>query len=254
MRDATILSRCPYICRIWLLDKNLSEKIIPAVKMLNFKFKMHNLRNSFTYACNVIVYWYYLSTLPGVAVCSNNDILCCYRNALVIITTSIYSNDYLFAYWYDFWNKLSIYLPAGYGNVAPATSAGQSFCIFYAVFGIPLMLVSLAGIGQQQNRFIIHLRTKFFKRYCSHCSRLKYQENGVSIRCNYNHWIVHSSLLFQRQFFQAMENWSYRTSIYYCFITLLTVGFGDYVAGLCLDICIKWLHSSQCLSLGLSST
>lgn len=31
--------------------------------------------------------------------------------------------------------------------------------------------------------------------------------------------------------FQQQEAWSYSQAIYYCFITLSTVGFGDFVAG-----------------------
>ena len=37
----------------------------------------------------------------------------------------------------------------GYGNLAPSTPGGRSFCIAYALIGIPLMLLLLAGIGEK---------------------------------------------------------------------------------------------------------
>lgn len=37
--------------------------------------------------------------------------------------------------------------PAGYGNLAPSTQAGQVFCVFYALVGIPLNVVFLNHLG-----------------------------------------------------------------------------------------------------------
>lgn len=36
---------------------------------------------------------------------------------------------------------------AGYGNLAPSTEAGQVFCVFYALVGIPLNVVFLNHLG-----------------------------------------------------------------------------------------------------------
>lgn len=38
---------------------------------------------------------------------------------------------------------------SGYGHIAPATTGGRVFCIFYALTGIPLALVVLGGIGMR---------------------------------------------------------------------------------------------------------
>ena len=40
-----------------------------------------------------------------------------------------------------------ICLPSGYGNISPKTDGGKLFCIFYALFGIPMFGILLAGVG-----------------------------------------------------------------------------------------------------------
>lgn len=36
----------------------------------------------------------------------------------------------------------------GYGNIAPKTSAGRAFCIFYGLFGVPLCLTWISELGK----------------------------------------------------------------------------------------------------------
>uniref|UniRef100_A0A914NVB2 Potassium channel domain-containing protein n=1 Tax=Meloidogyne incognita TaxID=6306 RepID=A0A914NVB2_MELIC len=36
----------------------------------------------------------------------------------------------------------------GYGNLVPVTSLGRMFCIFYALFGVPLILITVTDIGK----------------------------------------------------------------------------------------------------------
>lgn len=35
----------------------------------------------------------------------------------------------------------------GYGNQAPVTTQGRLICIFYALFGVPLILITVADLG-----------------------------------------------------------------------------------------------------------
>lgn len=35
----------------------------------------------------------------------------------------------------------------GYGNLVPVTLEGRMFCIFYGLFGVPLILITVADIG-----------------------------------------------------------------------------------------------------------
>lgn len=43
---------------------------------------------------------------------------------------------------------------AGYGHSTPATVAGRSFCMIYALIGIPLGLVMFQSIGERLNTFV----------------------------------------------------------------------------------------------------
>lgn len=36
----------------------------------------------------------------------------------------------------------------GYGNIAPKTSGGRVFCIFYGLFGVPLCLTWISELGK----------------------------------------------------------------------------------------------------------
>ena len=48
----------------------------------------------------------------------------------------------------------------------------------------------------------------------------------VSYLCGAALFFVMPMMVFEQQ-----EGWNYSKGIYYCFITLSTIGFGDYVAG-----------------------
>lgn len=50
----------------------------------------------------------------------------------------------------------SSYFP-GYGNLSPSTVAGQIFCVFYALFGVPLNLAFLNQLGKALNAHLLTL-------------------------------------------------------------------------------------------------
>ncbi len=45
----------------------------------------------------------------------------------------------------------------GYGNLSPSTGNGRLFVIFYALIGIPLLIVFLAVIGEKLNNLALKL-------------------------------------------------------------------------------------------------
>ncbi|XP_035289615.1 potassium channel subfamily K member 4-like [Anguilla anguilla] len=117
----------------------------------------------------------------------------------------------------------------GYGNIAPQTEGGQLFCIFYALVGIPMFGILLAGVGD-------HLGTGLRKTIAKvEMLFLKWKVSPTIVRViSAVFSILLGCLLFlavPTLVFQEVEDWSLLESAYFVVITLTTVGFGDYVAG-----------------------
>ena len=122
-------------------------------------------------------------------------------------------------------SPLSHLLPAGYGHAAPGTDAGKAFCMFYAVLGIPLTLVMFQSLGERMNTFVRYL-LKRIKRCCGLRNTEVSMENMVTV----GFFSCMGTLCIGAAAFSQCEEWSFFHAYYYCFITLTTIGFGDYVA------------------------
>ncbi|MBN3299079.1 KCNKG protein, partial [Amia calva] len=112
----------------------------------------------------------------------------------------------------------------GYGNMSPSTVSGQIFCVLFALFGIPLNLVVLNRIGKYMIA-IEEIVCDFIASKINYRRTTQCVIHTLSISTGMVIFFVVPMLLF-RQY----EGWSYPEAMYYCFITLSTIGFGDYVA------------------------
>ena len=113
----------------------------------------------------------------------------------------------------------------GYGHSTPVTIGGKAFCMFYATIGIPLGLVMFQSIGERLNKFssvVIRRAKKYLK-----CQKTEATEMNLMFATG----LLSSIIIFTgAAVFSRYEGWSYFDSFYYCFVTLTTIGFGDYVA------------------------
>uniref|UniRef100_A0A8D2ISX6 Potassium two pore domain channel subfamily K member 17 n=1 Tax=Varanus komodoensis TaxID=61221 RepID=A0A8D2ISX6_VARKO len=115
----------------------------------------------------------------------------------------------------SFFFSVSAVTTIGYGNLSPSTVASQVLCIFFALFGIPLNLVVLNRIGQLMLSGVHACRgAAVLTRTCALVA-------GLLL-----------FLLLPPLLFVAIEGWTYEEGFYYSFITLSTIGFGDYVIGM----------------------
>ena len=119
---------------------------------------------------------------------------------------------------------LNLFLITGYGNLAPHTEIGKVVVIAYALIGIPITFLMLQGLGEH----LAILSKKVNKlKLCSKRPELNKYLNMVLII------LIGLSLLFVGPTFLFMnvEGWSMMDGIYYCFVTLSTIGFGDFIPG-----------------------
>jgi len=97
--------------------------------------------------------------------------------------------------------------------------------MFYAVLGIPLTLVMFQSLGERMNTFVRCLLRR--AKRCLGFRRVHVSmENMVLVG-----FLSCVGMLCVGAFaFSHFEGWSFFHAYYYCFITLTTIGFGDFVA------------------------
>lgn len=107
----------------------------------------------------------------------------------------------------------------GYGNSHPHTPQGQLSTIFFAFAGIPVMGYALVQVAR-----LNFWLTRLFLAKC-----FSFHVNTVRRQGH-----VLASLLVLFLFggafvYMLLEDWTYLESLYFCFATLSTVGFGGYL-------------------------
>ncbi|XP_034115213.1 two pore potassium channel protein sup-9 isoform X2 [Drosophila albomicans] len=124
-----------------------------------------------------------------------------------------------------FYYATTVLTTIGYGHSTPTTRGGKLFTMCYAIVGIPLGLVMFQSIGERVNRLSSYVIKAV--RTSLRCKRTVASE--VDLICVVT---TLSSLTIAggAAAFSRFEGWSYFDSVYYCFITLTTIGFGDMVA------------------------
>ncbi|XP_018417609.1 PREDICTED: potassium channel subfamily K member 16-like [Nanorana parkeri] len=113
----------------------------------------------------------------------------------------------------------------GYGTIAPRTVGGQMFCMAYALFGIPLNVIVLSHVGKNLSHWCkgfgkLLVKKGVKKKTAKVLTIIFFLVMGIFI-----------FLGFPPLVFSKTEGWTYEEGVYYAFISLSTIGFGDYVVG-----------------------
>lgn len=121
---------------------------------------------------------------------------------------------------------LSLLHHTGYGHLAPATTGGRLFCVAYALFGIPITWLMLTSLGKK----IVEHIASWLASVCDSCACCELKSKRFSFLC----LIAAIGLSFLVMTVVSVvgifsENWSFFEGFYFAFISLTTIGFGDYV-------------------------
>ena len=103
--------------------------------------------------------------------------------------------------------------------MAPATFGGRLFCVFYALFGIPLCMLALKSIGERINELIENGFILTSSKY-----QLQ-QDKGIKIKVLLSTAALVLVLLMLGGLLYLSEDWSYFDGVYYCFIGMAYVSY-----------------------------
>ncbi|KAK6183583.1 hypothetical protein SNE40_011036 [Patella caerulea] len=117
----------------------------------------------------------------------------------------------------------------GYGRVTPLSDGGKGFCILYAIIGIPLTLILFTALVERlmvpAKLFLLFLYRKLGHLYKIFHIQLMHLFITLAL-------FMVLFLLVPAAIFTVLEpKWNYLDAFYYCFISLTTIGLGDYIPG-----------------------
>jgi len=121
--------------------------------------------------------------------------------------------------------SLQLIATIGFNAAAPQSSGGRAFTIPFAIFGIPLFLVTAIGMGMLLNRFAEWIRvwlTSMCRTSCAPDCGAKVFRTTVIAVIGIVLFLIIPSIIFAQ-----IEPWTYADAFYFSFITLATIGFGD---------------------------
>ncbi|EMP25840.1 Potassium channel subfamily K member 1 [Chelonia mydas] len=116
----------------------------------------------------------------------------------------------------------------GYGHTVPLSDGGKVFCIFYTLLGLPATLLLATCLLQRLMGLLTHRPVQYLHTHWGippgHAALGHAATMGLSV--------LGLFILLPALCFWALENgWNFLESVYFCFISLSTIGLGDYVPG-----------------------
>ncbi|XP_012278236.1 open rectifier potassium channel protein 1 [Orussus abietinus] len=142
---------------------------------------------------------------------------------------------------WDFYNSFyfayTVVSTIGYGNLAPTNMLGRILMIFYGLVGIPMNGILLTQLGEFFGNVFVRAHQKYKSYNHGQSDSLKkspLETRKASLAVRIFMYLIPGFVMFiffPAFLFSHFEGWGYDEAVYYAFVTLTTIGFGDYVAG-----------------------
>ncbi|KAM3859871.1 potassium channel subfamily K member 1-like [Diretmus argenteus] len=116
----------------------------------------------------------------------------------------------------------------GYGHSVPLSDEGKAFCVFYTLFGIPMTLLFLSAVVERIMSLVTRRPVSYFhRRWGMARSTLA----AIHATCLSIIMALFLLIIPAWIFIRVEKDWSFLEALYFCFISLTTIGLGDYVPG-----------------------
>lgn len=116
----------------------------------------------------------------------------------------------------------------GYGNATPLSDMGKMFCIMYALLGVPFTMLVLTVCVQ---RLMAPLNLRPVESWSRRFGWHPHNASALHFVILLLLVIVLFFLLPAIVFSIIEDSWSFLEAFYFCFISLCTIGLGDFVPG-----------------------
>uniref|UniRef100_A0A4W4GUN5 Potassium channel domain-containing protein n=1 Tax=Electrophorus electricus TaxID=8005 RepID=A0A4W4GUN5_ELEEL len=138
------------------------------------------------------------------------------------------SNEYNFDFTSSLFFIITFLTTTGYGVTVPLSDEGRAFCMLYCLVGIPLTFFLFSSITDALLPWVTHAPIRYLQIYWG------LSHNRAALLCCGGLAACTATLFFVLPAITLClveRKWTFLQSLYYCFISLSTIGLGDYLPG-----------------------
>ncbi|CAH1159851.1 unnamed protein product [Phaedon cochleariae] len=137
-------------------------------------------------------------------------------------------HDFKWDFYHSLFFVITVVSTIGYGNLAPTTMFTRIFMIFYGLVGIPMNGIVMLTMGEYFGKSF----KKLYKRWKNlHIEKSSAKLGLIGQIILYAVPGLTFFIFLPSTIISFFEGWNYDVSVYFAFVTLTTIGFGDYVSG-----------------------